>query len=360
MISKNSRSLSNGKVKVLIVDDSAVVRKILGLIMSRDPEVEVIGTAPDPFVARDKILRLKPDVLTLDVEMPRMDGITFLEKLMRHHPIPVVIFSSLTPKSCETAIKAMELGAAEVMLKPSLDVAENINELSIQLVDKVKAAAKMRLTRISKPIGRKTSSAATPAYADKPMLNTTNKIIAIGASTGGTEAIKKVLQHMPLGCPGIMIVQHMPEHFTKSFADRLNQLSRIDVAEATNNATVRPGLALVAPGNFHMRLRRSGARYYAEVKQGPLVNRHRPSVDVLFESVAKSAGKNAVGVIMTGMGGDGANGLLKMKQMGASTIAQDESSCVVFGMPKEAIRVGAVGKTVPIEKVAHTALSFIE
>jgi len=360
MISKNSRSLSNGKVKVLIVDDSAVVRKILGLIMSRDPEVEVIGTAPDPFVARDKILRLKPDVLTLDVEMPRMDGITFLEKLMRHHPIPVVIFSSLTPKSCETAIKAMELGAAEVMLKPSLDVAENINELSIQLVDKVKAAAKMRLTRISKPIGRKTSSAATPAYADKPMLNTTNKIIAIGASTGGTEAIKKVLQHMPLGCPGIMIVQHMPEHFTKSFADRLNQLSRIDVAEAADNATVRPGLALVAPGNFHMRLRRSGARYYAEVKQGPLVNRHRPSVDVLFESVAKSAGKNAVGVIMTGMGGDGANGLLKMKQMGASTIAQDESSCVVFGMPKEAIRVGAVGKTVPIEKVAHTALSFIE
>ncbi len=345
----------NGKIKVLIIDDSAVVRKILKCILSSDQQIEIVGTAPDPFIARDKILRYEPDVLILDLEMPRMDGVTFLEKLMHHYPIPVIIFSSLTPKGCQTAIRALEIGAIEIIQKPALDVEENIKQLSIELVNKVKAASRVRMTRLS-TITRK--SASPPVTIEKPM-ETTNKIIAIGASTGGTEAIKYVLQQMPPNSPGTVIVQHMPEQFTNAFANRLNQLCKIEVAEAKDNLTVRPGLALIAPGNYHMRLRRSGARYYVEVKQDPLVNQHRPSVDVLFDSVAKSAGKNSVGVIMTGMGADGAAGMLHMKQAGASTIAQDEASSVVFGMSKKAIKTGAVDKTVSLERITQTALSFI-
>ena len=341
------------KTRVLVVDDSAVVRDIFTRELSRDPGIDVVGTAPDPFVARDKIVRLKPDVITLDIEMPRMDGITFLRKLMRFHPLPVIIVSSLTPKGGELALESLDAGAVEVMNKPGR--AYTVGDMSIELIDKIKAAARVKVQK--QEISTIQTKAQTPLQA---LTKTTNKVLAIGASTGGTNAIQKVLTAMPVNTPGIVIVQHMPEHFTRSFAERLNEICVIQVKEAENGDTVIPGKALIAPGNYHMLLNRSGARYYVQVKSGPLVSRHRPSVDVLFKSVANYAGNNAIGVILTGMGDDGSKGLLEMKNTGADTIAQDEASCVVFGMPKEAIGLNAVDHIEPLDRIPQKILELAE
>ena len=340
------------KIKVLVVDDSAVVRNVFREELSREKDIEVIGTAPDPYVARDKIVNLKPDVVTLDIEMPRMDGLTFLGKLMRHYPLPVIIVSSLTRKGGKLAMEALSLGALEVISKPSS--AYSVGEMSLQLIDKIRAVARVR---VEKSGGGPSEAQAT--RAPKALVETTNKVIAIGASTGGTEALKVVLTAMPHNAPGILVVQHMPAHFTASFAERLDTLSAITVKEAEDGDSLVNGMALIAPGNYHMLLRRSGARHYVQVKTGPLVHHQRPAVDVLFHSVASYAGSNATGVILTGMGADGARGLLKMKEAGARTVAQDEKSCIVFGMPKEAIKLGAVDKTVPLGLVAKTVLKMI-
>ncbi len=337
-------------IKVLIVDDSAVVREIFSTELSKDPELEVVGTAIDPYIARDKILKLNPHVITLDVEMPRMDGITFLRKLMRYHPLPVIIVSSLTPKGGQLALEALNAGAVDVLCKPG--AAYTVGDMSVELIDKIKSAAAIDMRKWLPMVNSETTS--SPKLS---IIKTTNKVVAIGASTGGTQALQKVLSALPTNAPGIVIVQHMPEHFTTSFAQRLNEVCAIEVKEAENNDSVIPGRALIAPGNKHMLLRRSGARYYVEVKTGPLVSRHRPSVEVLFNSVAQSAGQNAIGVIMTGMGADGADGMLKMKQSGAVTIAQDEASCVVFGMPKEAIKRGGVDYVVSLDKIPETILA---
>jgi len=357
--------LSN-KIRVLIVDDSAVVRQTLSEILSSDPSIEVIGTASDPFVAARKIQMEVPTVITLDIEMPRMDGLTFLRKIMTQHPIPVVIISSLTQKGTDTAMKALEYGAVEIITKPQMNTKQFIEESKIKLIDAVKAAAvaKLKNRSIAAPIIQVTPKLSADAVISKPTYNelstikTTDIVVAVGASTGGTEAIKTFLEALPGDCPGIVIVQHMPEMFTKSFANRLNELCRITVKEAEDGDSVLRGRALIAPGNKHMLLKRSGARYYVEVKDGPLVNRHRPSVDVLFRSTARYAGRNAIGVIMTGMGDDGAKGLLEMKEAGARTIAQDERTCVVFGMPKEAIKLGAAERILPLEQIAGNVLKF--
>ncbi|NUO07334.1 MAG: chemotaxis response regulator protein-glutamate methylesterase [Candidatus Brocadia sp.] len=349
----------NKKVKVLIVDDSAVVRKILSTGLSKDCEIEVVGTAADPFIARDKIIDLKPDVITLDVEMPRMDGISFLQRLMTYYPLPVIMVSSLTQAGCETTLRALEVGALDFVTKPSLDVSHKLDEIVTELAGKIKESVSVKVKK--KEYYKNTDSKNTGikyTQTNYALINSTHKIIAIGASTGGTEALKEVLMQMPPNAPGILIVQHMPQLFTKSFADRLNSVCSIRVKEAADGDSIIPGMALIAPGNYHMELRRNGARYFVTINQEPPVRRHRPSVEVLFESVAKYAGSNAVGVIMTGMGDDGARGLLKMKESGAKTIAQDEESCVVFGMPKEAIKVGAVDKVVSLNKITQTILSL--
>lgn len=346
---------SSRPIKVLIVDDSAVVRQILARELEKDPAIQVVGTATDPYAARDKIISLAPDVLTLDIEMPRMDGITFLRKLMRYHPIPVVIVSSLTAAGGQLAMEALDAGAVEVMCKPG--AAYKVGDLTVQLIDKVKAAAQVRLEkRIIAPRG---GAAVQKPAGFKALTQTTNKIIAIGTSTGGTEALRHVLPLFPADCPGIMIVQHMPEQFTRAFAESLNRECLIEVKEAEEGDMVSPGRALIAPGNHHMILNRSGARYYAQIKETPRVNRHRPSADVLFQSVAMVAGRNAVGVIMTGMGNDGAAGLKAMRDAGAITIAQDEQSCVVFGMPREAIKLG-VDKIVPLSDITRTVLQIVQ
>ncbi|MBI4829518.1 MAG: chemotaxis response regulator protein-glutamate methylesterase [Nitrospinae bacterium] len=340
------------KIRVLIVDDSAIARQVITNALASDPEIEVVGSAPDPYVARDKIVELKPDVITLDVEMPRMDGVTFLQKLMKHHPLPVVMVSSLTQKGAETTMAALEAGAVDVVAKP---VAEkhNLSEITIELLDKVKSAAraKVRPMLASAELAKRKPLTA--------MVATTNKVVAIGASTGGTEALKEVLSRMPPNSPGILVVQHMPETFTTAFAKRLDSVSQLKIKEAEDGDSLVPGVCLVAPGHSHMLLRRSGARYFVNVKDGPLVCRHRPSVEVLFNSVAKVAGKNAIGVIMTGMGADGAEGMLNMKKEGAATIAQDEKTCVVFGMPKEAIKLGGVDKVAPLYDIPETILSYV-
>ena len=344
------------KIKVLVVDNSAVVRKVFKEQLSRERDIEVIGTAPDPYVARDKIVKLKPDVITLDIEMPRMDGLTFLKKLMRHYPLPVIIVSSMTKKGGKLAMDALSFGALEVMSKPSS--AYSVGEMGVQLIDKIRAVARVKVG----PKGEKPSSSSgsiQAKVASKALSRTTNKIIAIGASTGGTEALKAVLTGMPPNAPGILAVQHMPANFTTSFAERLNELSAMTVREAKDGDSLVNGMALIAPGNYHMLLKRSGARYYVQVKNGPLVHHQRPAVDVLFHSVADYAGGNAVGVILTGMGSDGATGLLKMRETGARTVAQDEKSCIVFGMPKEAIKLGAAEKVVSLENIAQTALNMI-
>ena len=344
------------KIKVLIVDDSAVVRQTLAETLESDPAIEVMAAARDPFVAADQIAKEVPDVILLDVEMPRMDGITFLHKIMTQHPIPVVICSTLTEKGAETTLKALDYGAVDIILKPKLGTKQFIQESRIRICDAVKAAARVRVKQISshsRTVEKKlTADAVLAPPPAKAMVQTTESVVAVGASTGGTEALRIFLEALPGDCSGIVIVQHMPEGFTRAFAERLNGLCKIRVKEATNNDSVLRGQALIAPGNRHMLLKRSGARYYVELKDGPLVCRHRPSVDVLFRSTARYAGKNAVGIIMTGMGDDGAKGMLEMFQAGAHTIAQDEKSCVVFGMPKEAIALGGAIQTLPLEQIA--------
>lgn len=346
-LERKVRKVAQRKIKVLIIDDSALVRNTLSSILNSDEEIEVIGTASDPYVAVEKLREEVPDVISLDVEMPRMDGITFLSKLMSQHPIPVVIISTLTERSAENAILAMEYGAVEVIAKPKLGTKQNLEAARAQLCDKIKAAS---LSSVKRRGIRHAVVGKLPKQS--VAIRTTENVIAVGASTGGTEAITTFLKGMPLDCPGIVITQHMPEVFTTQFAKRLNEVCPINVREAAHGDTVLRGTALIAPGHSHMRVRRSGTRYYVELDQQPLVNNHRPSVDVLFESVAESAGKNAVGVIMTGMGRDGALGLKKMKDKGAYTIAQDEASCVVYGMPKEAVKLDAVHVSQSLENIA--------
>ena len=346
-------------IRVLVVDDSAVVRQTLTEIINSDPALDVMASAADPFIAAERMREETPDVITLDVEMPRMDGITFLQKIMSQHPIPVVICSSLVEDSSGTTIKALEYGAVEIIQKPRIGTKQFLEESRIRICDAIKAAAMARVRTLSKrrQIEPKlTADAILAKPRSNAMVETTDKVIVVGASTGGTEATRIFLEKMPPDTPGIVIVQHMPEHFTKSFAQRLDSLCRVSVKEAQDNDTVMTGRALIAPGNFHTLLKRSGARYYVEIKDGPLVSRHRPSVDVLFRSTARYAGGNAVGVIMTGMGDDGAKGMLEMKEAGAYTIAQDEASCVVFGMPQEAIKRGAVDKIHPLEDIAFAVL----
>ncbi|MFH2037078.1 MAG: chemotaxis response regulator protein-glutamate methylesterase [Candidatus Zixiibacteriota bacterium] len=336
-------------IKVLVVDDSAIVRKIFTSELSRDAEIEVVGAAPDPYIARDKIVALKPDVLTLDIEMPRMDGITFLRRLMNYYPLPTIVVSSLTPRGGELAMEALEAGAVDVMCKPGESY--TVSDMSVELIEKIKAAAQIKNLQ---PITHKNMGIVRNSKLS--MSKTTNKIIAIGASTGGTQALQTLLSMLPRETCGVIIVQHMPENFTRSFANRLNDYSELEVKEAENGDTVIPGKALVAPGNSHMMLCRSGANYYVSIRKGPLVNRHRPSVEVMFQSVAKYAGANAIGVMLTGMGADGAKGMLEMKNNGAFNIAQDEKSCVVFGMPKEAIKLNAVDKIESLNNIANALI----
>jgi two-component system chemotaxis response regulator CheB len=348
------------KVKVLIVDDSACVRQALSAILESDPEIEVIGVASDPFVAARKLADVVPDVITLDVEMPRMDGITFLKKLMSQRPIPVVMCSSLVECGSQTLQQALEAGAVDIVLKPNVGVAEHLADDKIHICDAVKGAAKARLGArhgravvvSHQPEKKLSADVMLPPPPSHAMAKTTDTVVCIGASTGGTESLREVLQALPADPPGIVIVQHMPEKFTTSFAARLNSLCEMEVKEAEDGDAVLRGRVLIAPGNRHTVLERSGARYHVSVKDGPLVSRHRPSVDVLFRSAAASAGANAIGVIMTGMGDDGAHGMQEMKQAGAFTIAQDEATSIVFGMPKEAIARGCVDRVLPLQSIA--------
>ncbi len=351
------------KVKVLIVDDSAVVRQTLSEILSSDPRIEVMATAPDPFIAAEKMKLKAPDVILLDIEMPRMDGITFLHKIMSQHPIPVVVCSSLTEEGAETKLKALEYGAIEIILKPRLGTKQFLREAKVRICDAVKAAAMARIRPIPAIVQAFSPKLTADAVIPKPrahaVIRTTEKVVVVGASTGGTEALRIFLEAMPLDSPGIVIVQHMPENFTAAFARRLDGLCRVSVKEAENNDTVIAGRALIAPGNRHILLKRSGTRYYVEVKDGPLVCRHRPSVDVLFRSAARYAGENAVGIIMTGMGDDGAKGMAEMKGTGAHTMAQDEATSVVFGMPNEAIKLGGVARVLPLEAIAGEVMRVV-
>jgi two-component system chemotaxis response regulator CheB len=355
------------KINVLLVDDSAVVRQVLQSILESDPSINVLGAASDPIFAMEKMKKQWPDVIVLDVEMPRMDGITFLRKIMAEHPTPVLICSSLTEKGAETTMQALAAGAVDIITKPQIGLKNFLQASALELIGAVKAAAAARVHNL------RPSPAATPSLKAPPKLNadaiiaapsghsmakTTERIAAIGTSTGGTQALEKVLTALPRVSPGIVIVQHMPEKFTASFAERLNSLCEIEVREAKHNDRLIPGLALIAPGGKHMLLKRSGAFYHVEVISGPVVNRHCPSVDVLFRSVAKFAGKNALGIIMTGMGDDGARGLKEMHDAHAPTIAEDESSCVVFGMPKEALKLGGVDKSVALGFIAGEIMRF--
>jgi len=350
------------RIKVLVVDDSAIVRQTLTEILCSDPGIEVIGAASDPFAAAKKIQEIIPDVITLDIEMPKMDGLTFLQKIMDQNPIPVVICSSLTASGSESAIKALEYGAVEIITKPKMGTKQFLEESKIHICDVVKAASQVNVRRKTvwqvKVQPKLSADAVIEKPTNKAMIETTEKVVVVGASTGGTEALKVFLEMFPMDSPGIVIVQHMPEHFTTAFAKRLDGICRISVKEASDGDAVIRGRALIAPGNKHLLLKRSGARYFVEVKEGPLVSRHRPSVDVLFRSGARYAGKNAVGVIMTGMGDDGAKGMLELKESGAYNIAQDEKTCVVFGMPHEAIKLGAVDKALPLERIAGEVLKI--
>jgi len=348
------------EIKVMVVDDSAVVRKVMSAILERDPDIRVIGAAPDPIFAIEKMRREWPDVVTLDIEMPRMDGITFLSQLMAERPTPVVICSSLTTKNAETTLQALAAGAVSIITKPGLGVGDFLKDSSDDLIAAVKSAARANMGAVQRSAQLRApirEPGVTPGAAPRlAMAQTTERLVAIGTSTGGTVALEHLLTALPRVAPGIVIVQHMPEMFTAAFAARLDSLCEISVQEAKNGQRVLPGLALIAPGGKHMQLARSGAQYVVEVKDGPPVNRHRPSVDVLFRSVAKYAGRNAMGVIMTGMGDDGARGLKEMHDVGAYTLAQDEASCVVYGMPKEAVKHGGVDRSLPLSALAGAIL----
>lgn len=344
-------------IKVLIVDDSALIRGVMKEIVNEQPDMEVVGVAPDPLAARDLIKQTNPDVLTLDVEMPKMDGLDFLERLMRLRPMPVLMVSSLTERGSEITLRALELGAVDYVTKPKISIQSGMREYAELIAEKIRIAARARVKAAAPPAAH--GSGAAPLAALRNPLVSSEKLIIIGASTGGTEAIKDFLVQMPSDCPGILIAQHMPEGFTRSFANRLDKLCKISVQEAEGNERVLPGHAYLAPGHSHLKLVRSGANYMTQLDQGPPVNRHRPSVDVLFQSAAASAGKNAVGVILTGMGRDGAAGMLAMKKAGAYNLAQDEASCVVFGMPKEAIAVGATHETAPLHELPGRALTVL-
>ena len=349
------------KIRVMIIDDSASVRQTLSTILSDDPEIEVIATAADPFIAAARLRELVPDVITLDVEMPRMDGITFLRKLMQQHPIPVVMCSSLVEEGSQTLLQALEAGAVDIILKPRVGIASHLLEAHAHIREVVKGAAQARLCArrpASEISPRLTADAVLPAPSGHAMSRTTEMVVCIGASTGGTEALRQVLEVLPANAPGIVVVQHMPERFTRAFADRLNTMCAMTVKEAAHGDTVLRGHVLIAPGGgAHTMLERQGARYVVSVQEGPLVSRHRPSVDVLFRSAARSAGSNAVGIIMTGMGDDGARGLLEMREAGARTIAQDEATSIVFGMPREAIARNAAEKIVPLPNIARELLA---
>jgi two-component system chemotaxis response regulator CheB len=338
-------------IRVLVVDDSALVRKVLSEELSKAGDIEVVGTAVDPYAAREKIVALKPDVVTLDVEMPRMDGLSFLAKLMKHFPLPVIVVSSLTPRNSDAAIRALSLGAVDVVAKPGSSFA--IGDIGRQLVQSVRAASRAKLMP-PRPVAP--NDAPAKPLAGLSGLATTHKIIALGASTGGTQALESVLTRMPETAPGIVIVQHMPEKFTASFAERLDKVCRIRVREARDLDFVAPGTALVAPGNFHMMVQANGARWQVRIKDGPPVHHQRPAVDILFASVAKVAGRNCVSAILTGMGADGAKGMLQLREAGAHTIAQDEATCVVFGMPKEAIKLGAAIEVLPLDRIPEALL----
>ena len=341
------------------MDDSALIRQTLSQILSADPGIEVMATAADPFIAAERMEEEEPDVILLDIEMPRMDGLTFLQKIMSQHPIPVIICSSLAENGAQSALKALEYGAVEIVAKPRVGSKRFLEESSEMLCQAVKSAAAARLRAFvpRREIEPKLTADAILPPATHAMLETTEKVVVIGASTGGTEALRAFLEVLPPDAPGIVIVQHMPELFTRAFANRLDGLCRVTVKEAETNDTVLRGRALIAPGNHHLLLKRSGARYYVEIKEGPPVCRHRPSVDVLFRSASRHAGPNAVGVIMTGMGDDGARGMLEMKQAGAVTIAQDEATSIVFGMPNEAIKRGAVDIILPLPSIAASVLA---
>ncbi|UZP68468.1 chemotaxis response regulator protein-glutamate methylesterase [Desulfovibrio mangrovi] len=340
------------RIKVLIVDDSALVRQTLADIFSADPELEVVGTASDPFVAAKRLENVVPDVITLDVEMPRMDGITFLKKIMTQHPIPVVICSAVTEKGAEATFKAMEYGAVEIITKPRISTKQFLEESAIRICDAVKAAARARMKKVTEKLAvapKLSADAVLPPISQVTRtVGATSKVVVVGASTGGTEALANLLLSLPSNCPPVAIVQHMPEHFTNAFARRLDAMCAMHVKEAEDNDRMEPGKVLIAPGNMHMLLKRNGSHYFVELKEGPLVRRHRPSVDVLFRSAARYGGKNVVGAILTGMGDDGAVGMKEMFDAGAYTIAQDEATCVVFGMPQEAIKQGGVHKVMPL------------
>lgn len=343
------------KTKVLIVDDSALIRSVMSEIVNSQPDLEVVATAPDPLVARELIKKHNPDVLTLDVEMPKMDGLDFLEKLMRLRPMPVLMVSSLTERGSEITMRALELGAVDFVTKPKISIQTGMREYADMIADKIRAAARARIA----PRPRTAPAPSAPLSALRSPLISSEKLIIIGASTGGTEAIREFLMQMPSDCPGILIAQHMPEGFTSSFAKRLDSLCRISVIESAGNERVLPGHAYIAPGHSHLMLVRSGANYMTRIEQSPPVNRHRPSVDVLFRSAAQAAGKNAVGVILTGMGKDGAAGMLDMRQAGAHNFAQDEASCVVFGMPREAIALGAAHEVGPLQALPRMVLEHL-
>lgn len=349
------------KIKVLVVDDSAVIRQTMDKILSSDREIEVMGTAADPYIAARKIQQKVPDVIILDVEMPRMDGLTFLQRIMTQHPIPVVICSALTDDGAETTLRAMQLGAVDIIQKPRLGAKIFLEESKIRITDAVKAASRARLDVLAKMSleipPRLTADAVIAKAGSRAMIETTDRVVVLGASTGGTEAIRIFLASLPHDAPGTVIVQHMPENFTKAFANRLNTICRVTVKEAENGDSIIQGRVLIAPGNLHTMLKRSGARYYVDVKEGPLVSRHRPSVDVLFRSAARYAGSNAIAVIMTGMGDDGARGMMEVREAGGYTIAQDESTCVVYGMPREAIKLGAVHRIASLETIPEAVLA---
>lgn len=353
------------RIKVLVVDDSAVVRQVVAQLLDDDAGIEVIGSAADPILAIERMKKEWPDVVVLDIEMPRMDGITFLRKIMAEHPTPVVICSTLTEKGAQTTMEAMAAGAVAIITKPKLGLKQFLQDTSDDLVAAVKSAAAVNIKRLvphakAAPLhvaAKNTADVILPP-ASRAMTQTTEKVVVIGTSTGGTQALEAVLTALPAVVPGIVIVQHMPEKFTEAFAQRLDGLCQITVKEAANNDRVVPGRALIAPGGRHMLLKRSGAQYYVEVTEGPLVNRHRPSVDVLFRSAAHSAGPNALGIIMTGMGDDGARGLKEMLDAGAHTMAQDEASCVVFGMPKEAIKLGAAQQVIGLDSIPEQIVRY--